>query len=171
MCRWTHRRGKEGSSREDENWRIRLESNPVEVVLFEDGIKPSRVDACWTLPSVKIVIWFGGYRDVSRLVPREEWSCTQYYSITPNWEELRRVGFESTSLIVRRISTSLRGARTEESRATFICMWTVIARLPPRKNWRGVRVVGWRRRARGWDSRMRLGSEESQVSMLANDIN
>jgi hypothetical protein len=78
VCRWTHRRGKEGSSREDKNRRIRLESDPVEVVLFEDGTKPSRVDACWTSPSVKLVIWFGGYRDVNRLVPREEWSCTQY---------------------------------------------------------------------------------------------
>ena len=78
VCRWTHRRGKEGSSREDENWRIRLESDPVEVVLFEDGTKPSRVDACWTSPSVKLVIWYGGYRDVNRLMPREEWSCTQY---------------------------------------------------------------------------------------------
>jgi hypothetical protein len=56
MCRWTHLRGKEGSSREDENRRIRLESDPVEVVLFEDGTKPSRVDACWTSPLDKLVI-------------------------------------------------------------------------------------------------------------------
>jgi len=64
--------------RKQKGGRIRLESNPVEVVLFEDGTKPSRVDACWTLPSVKLVIWYGGYRDVNRLMPREEWSCTQY---------------------------------------------------------------------------------------------
>jgi hypothetical protein len=55
-----------------------LESDLVEVVLFEDGTKPSRVDACWITPLVKLVIWFGGYRDVNCLLPREEWSCTQY---------------------------------------------------------------------------------------------
>jgi hypothetical protein len=66
VCRWTHQ---EGSRREDAGWWICLESNPVYVVLFEDGTKPSRVDACWMLPSVELVIWFGGYRDVNCLVP------------------------------------------------------------------------------------------------------
>jgi hypothetical protein len=71
VCRWgTHQRGKEGSRKEDKGWRIRLErSDPVEVVLFEDGTKPSKVDACSTSPLVKLVIWFGGYRDVNRSVP------------------------------------------------------------------------------------------------------
>ena len=59
VCCWSHQRGKEGSVEADERWQRRLEERPVHVVLFEDGTKPSRVDASWASLSVKLVIWFG----------------------------------------------------------------------------------------------------------------
>jgi hypothetical protein len=58
VCCWSHQRGKEGSVEADERWQRRLEERPVHVVLFEDGTKPSRVDASWASLSVKLVIWF-----------------------------------------------------------------------------------------------------------------
>ena len=77
-CCWSHQRGKERSVEADERWRRRLEERPVQVVLFEDGTKPSRVDASWASPSVKLVIWFGVYRDLHRVVPREGWAGARY---------------------------------------------------------------------------------------------
>jgi hypothetical protein len=77
-CCWSHQRGKERSVEADERWRRRLEERPVQVLVFEDGTKPSRVDASWASPSVKLVIWFGGYRDLHRVVPREGWAGARY---------------------------------------------------------------------------------------------
>jgi hypothetical protein len=82
VCNRSYQRGKEGSGEADKCWRKRREDKPaaVQVALFKDGTKRSRVDASWASPSVMLVVWFGVYtRDLNPVVPREGcWTSARY---------------------------------------------------------------------------------------------